>query len=56
MEPSVREYLESIYEDCCEQEREGVLTAYGAGQGDLCIELLKKGRRPFKPAIDPDAS
>lgn len=55
MEPPVREYLESIYEDCCEQEREGVLTVYGAGQGDLCIELLGKERGPFNPTLEPNA-
>lgn len=49
MNQSEREYLQSIFTDCVEQEREGMLSNYGAGQGDLCIELLGKQRNPFRP-------
>lgn len=49
MNKAERAYLESMYKDCIAQEREGVLTFYGAGQGDVCIELLGKDRDPFRP-------
>lgn len=49
MNKAERAYLESLYNDCLIQERECVLTFYGAGQGDLCIELLGKDRKPFRP-------
>ncbi|MFN3167779.1 MAG: hypothetical protein ACE37H_12020 [Phycisphaeraceae bacterium] len=54
MNQSERTYLEAVYKDCIEQEREGVLSVYGAGQGDLCIELLDKGREPFRPGTHPN--
>ena len=47
MNDEERDYLEEVYNDCEQQEAEGVLTAYGAGQGDLCITLLGKQRKPF---------
>ncbi len=40
--------LEEIYRDCVDLERRKQLTEYGAGQGDLCITLLKKKRKQFK--------
>ncbi len=44
-----RVYLESMYNDRIEQERACVLSVYGAGQGDLCTDLLGKKRDPFRP-------
>lgn len=48
MNQKEREYLEEIYKDCINLERRKDLTEYGAGQGDLCILLLKKKRKSFK--------
>lgn len=51
MNEDEQKYLEAIYNDCIEQEHEGTLSVYGAGQGDLCIELLGTGRKPFRAGI-----
>lgn len=48
MNKKEREYLEEVYKDCLSLERRKDLTEYGAGQGDLCIMLLKKKRDVFK--------
>ena len=40
--------LEEIYRDCINLEGIKDLTEYGAGQGDLCIILLGKRRKPFR--------
>ncbi len=41
-------YLEKVFQDCVTLEKQNKLTEYGAGQGDLCITLLKKKRKQFK--------
>ena len=43
--------LEEEYQDCLELEKEGFLTEYGAGWGDLCIRLLKKKSEPFEETV-----
>lgn len=53
MNEDERKYLESIYNDCVKEELEGVLSVYGAGQGDLCIDLLNKDRELFRPGTHP---
>lgn len=40
-------YLEKIFRDCVNLEKKKDLTEHGAGEGDLCIVLLKKKRKPF---------
>ena len=47
MKKKERNYLESVFEDCEKLEKENKLTEYGAGQGNLCIVLLKKNRKNF---------
>jgi len=47
MNKKERDILEEIYRECVELEGKRDLTEYGAGQGDLCIRLLKKGRDVF---------
>ena len=42
-------YLVEVYQDCVSLEKESDLTEYGAGMGDLCIELLKAKRNVFSP-------
>ncbi len=48
MRKKEREYLEEVYRDCVEVEKTECLTGHGAGEGDLCIFLLGKNRRPFR--------
>ena len=40
--------VEKIFNDCIKLEKKGELTEYGTGQGNLCIMLLKKRRKPFR--------
>ena len=44
----------SLLKESALWKREGVLTAYGAGQGDLYIELLEKDREAFRPGRQPN--
>jgi len=48
MDKQEKVYLEKIYKDCVNLEKKNDLTEYGAGEGDLCIILLKKKRNVFK--------
>ena len=49
MNKKEKAYLEKVYNDCVKLEKHKDLTEYGAGEGDLCIILLKKKKRkPFK--------
>ncbi len=41
-------HLEKVFQDCVKLERQNKLTEYGAGQGDLCISLLKKNKQPVE--------
>jgi hypothetical protein len=47
MNKKEKAYLEKLFLDCVKLEKRKSLTEYGAGQGDLCICLLKKKRKPF---------
>ena len=48
MKRKEKKILEGIYKDTLRLEKKKDLTEYGRGQGDLCIILLKKKRKPFK--------
>ncbi len=48
MNKKEKTHIEKVFQDCIKLEKENQLTEYGAGQGDLCISLLKKKREPFK--------
>ncbi len=48
MNKKERIYLEETYKDCIKLEKKKNLTEHGKGEGDLCIILLKKKRKPFK--------
>jgi len=48
MDKKEKAYLEKIYQDCANLEKKNDLTEHGAGEGDLCIILLKKKRKPFR--------
>ena len=47
MNKKEKSYLEETYKDCIKLEKKKELTGYGAGQGDICIILLKKKRKSF---------
>ena len=49
MNKQEKSYLERIYQDVLELEKQGNLTMSGAGMGNLCSILLSKQRtRPFR--------
>jgi len=48
MDRKERSRLERIFWRCVRLEREGRLSGYDAGQGDLCIRLLGKRRQLFR--------
>jgi len=48
MNKAERSRLERVFWRCVRLEREGRLSGYDAGQGDLCIRLLGKRRQLFR--------
>jgi len=48
MNKAERSGLERIFRRCVRLEREGRLSWHDAGQGDLCIRLLRKRRQLFR--------
>ena len=48
MNKQEKSYLEKIYQDVLELEKQGNLTMSGAGMGNLCNILLGKQNPPFR--------